>query len=84
MREDRRLLVLGAGGGVGAQVVKQALERGYRLTVLVRPTRLFELPSSVRMVRGALEDSAALDDALDGVEAVLSSIGMQRRNPANP
>jgi putative NADH-flavin reductase len=79
-----RLLILGSGGGVGRHLVQQSESRGHAITVLLRPEREVELPSAARVVRGTLDDAAALADALEGVDAVASSVGMQRRNPANP
>jgi putative NADH-flavin reductase len=81
------LLVLGATGGVGRHVLEGALARGHRVTTLLRPERTAQLPEGVAVVRGAIADAAALREALVGggrVDAVLSSVGMQRRHPANP
>ena len=68
-----RLLVLGAGGGVGTHVVRQAIARGHELTTLLRPERTLDLPSEVRVVRGTFDDPAALAEAVTEVEAVLTS-----------
>jgi putative NADH-flavin reductase len=81
------LLVLGATGGVGRHVLDGALARGHTVSTLLRPERPADLPAEVRVVRGHLGDADALMTALTGgppVDAVLSSVGMQRRHPANP
>jgi putative NADH-flavin reductase len=83
------LLILGATGGVGRHLVQLALSRGHRVTTLLRPEREVALPDGVRVVRGTLSDPDALSAALTGapfgkVDAVLSSVGQQRRHPANP
>jgi putative NADH-flavin reductase len=76
-----RLLVLGATGRTGRELVAQARERGHDVTVLVRdPGRLDPAPSGVRVVTGGLADPAALDDALEGRDAVLCALGP--RSPA--
>ncbi len=77
-----RVLVLGATGGVGALVVAAALAAGHEVTALVR--RPWSPPAGVRVVRGEVVDPAALDDAMAGAAAVLSSLGMRRRVVANP
>lgn len=79
-----KLLILGGTGGVGRQLVAQASAAGHELTLLVRPTTACEAPEGVRVLRGLLDDRPRLDEAMAGADAVLSCIGMQRANPANP
>lgn len=79
-----KLLVLGAGGGVGTHLVSYALQRGHSVTVLLRPERQVELPPEVKVVRGTFSDATSLLTALEGVDAVFSSVGMQRKQPWNP
>jgi putative NADH-flavin reductase len=78
------VLILGCGGGVGAHLVPRALSLGDRVSVLLRPGREVALPDSVRVVRGHLNEASAVMQALEGVDAVLSAVGMQRRQPWNP
>lgn len=78
-----KLLILGATGGVGAHLVSQALAAGHAVTVLTRSSS-WQAPSGVRAVRGELLDGPGLAEAMAGQDAVLSSIGHQRRTPANP
>lgn len=79
-----KILIMGAGGGIGRHLVQDALRRGHAVRVFMRPERDVVLPAEVRVVRGQLDDAQALGQALDGAEAVLSSVGMQRRHPKNP
>lgn len=79
-----RLLVLGASGGVGRHVAAQAVEAGHAVTALVRAETPWKAPEGVRVLRGDVLDARALDGALEGADAVLSSLGMKRVNPANP
>lgn len=78
-----KLLILGATGGVGRLLVSQAQAAGHAITVLTRPGA-WTAPEGVRAVRGELLDGPGLAEATAGQDAVLSSIGHQRRNPANP
>jgi putative NADH-flavin reductase len=73
-----KLLILGATGGTGRQLVAQALEHGHAVTVLVRePARLGTTDSNVRVVQGSLPGSeAALDAAMAGQDAVVSALGV--------
>ena len=71
-----KLLVLGATGLTGKQVVSQALEAGHELTVLVRDrARLGAASPSLRVVDGDMENGEALGEAMRGQHAVISAIG---------
>ena len=71
-----KLTVLGASGRIGRHVVEQALERGHEVTVLVRdPGRLTVDPTAVRVVVGTVQESDAIERAIDGADAVVSAIG---------
>jgi putative NADH-flavin reductase len=73
-----KLLILGATGGTGRQLVEQALARGHEVTVLARsPDKLGPLAARVRVVQGALpQDAAALSEAMRGQDAVVSALGV--------
>jgi putative NADH-flavin reductase len=73
-----QLLILGATGGTGQQLVTQALAQGHEVTVLVRdPTRLGALRERVRAVVGSLPASAGpLREAAGGQQAVISALGV--------
>lgn len=77
------LLVLGASGGVGKHVVERAVAKGHRVTAIVRGETA-GLPERAKIVRGSVLDRATLDAALEGQDAVLSSLGIRRANPRNP
>ena len=71
-----RLLVVGATGGTGRQIVAQALERGHEVTALARdPARLRINHPRLTVVQGDVLDAAAVDRAVQGQEAVLSALG---------
>lgn len=65
------ILVVGATGTVGSEVVRALLERGASVRALARsPQRAARaLPSGVRVVQGDLSDGASLDRAIQGVAA---------------
>lgn len=75
-----RLLVLGASGPTGRQVVTQALQRGHEVTALVRsPGRLAITHARLRLVTGALpDDTRALSEAMRDQAAVISALGAGR------
>jgi uncharacterized protein YbjT (DUF2867 family) len=78
-RRPERILVVGATGGTGRQLVAQALERGYEVTALARdPSRLAVTHPQLTVVRGDVLDFASLAAAVRGQDAVLSALGHNR------
>lgn len=77
-----RILVAGASGGIGQAVVDMAHEFGHEVcAVSRRPIRQHVW----RKVQIDIFNTAAIMTAMEsGIDAVISCIGMQRRNPANP
>lgn len=74
-----RVLVVGATGGTGHQLVAQSLERGYTVTALVRdPSRMRIEHPGLTLVRGDVLDAVAVEAAMRGQEAVLSALGHKR------
>ena len=66
----RPVLVVGATGAVGSQVVRALLERGAPVRVFVRsPEKVRDLPPEVERAPGTLEDREAVARALRGVHA---------------
>jgi len=71
-----KLVVLGATGGTGVEIVRQALERGHLLTTLVRsPDRLKPFGSRITIKQGDLLSSVDLQQVMQGQDAVVSAFG---------
>jgi len=70
MTEQPKILVTGATGTVGRQVVSQLLDTGSDVRALVRDPDSADLPGGVELLRGDLSDPASLAAALDSVGAV--------------
>jgi putative NADH-flavin reductase len=73
-----KLALLGATGGVGREVLSQALAAGHAVTVVVRnPSKL---PPDVEVVRQdlATPDLEVLAAAMHDVDAVISAVGPHR------
>lgn len=78
-REPARVLIVGATGGTGRQLVEQALERGLAVTALVRnPSRMQVEHPRLTVVQGDVLDAASVDAAVRGQDAVLSALGHRR------
>lgn len=71
-----RVVVLGANGGCGQELVKQAKARGHDVRAVVR-SKDWQPPEGVEVLRGDLADEAFLKKALDGREVVLSALGLR-------
>ncbi|HLK46764.1 MAG TPA: NAD(P)H-binding protein [Bryobacteraceae bacterium] len=65
-----RILVIGATGTVGREVVSQLAEAGASIRALVRNPDAARLPPMVELTRGDLTVPETLDAALDGIDAV--------------
>lgn len=71
-----KILVLGAAGGVGRLVVKQAVAHGHEVTAFVRDSGNAALEGAT-MIRGDVLDIQALSNALPGQDAVVYAIGVK-------
>jgi uncharacterized protein YbjT (DUF2867 family) len=66
----KRILVTGATGNIGRQVVTQLGATDCRIRALSRNPQSANLPHDVEVVRGDLAAPETLDECLDGVDAV--------------
>jgi putative NADH-flavin reductase len=78
-----KFTVFGATGGIGRELVRQALDAGHEVTAVVRdPARLAVTGGRLEVVRADLTDPEALRPAVTGRDAVLSGLGARRRKDA--
>jgi putative NADH-flavin reductase len=72
-----RLTVFAATGGIGRQLLEQAVAAGHQVTAVVRNPGKLSVSGDVRVVAADLADPdpAALESAVDGADAVLSGLG---------
>jgi putative NADH-flavin reductase len=74
-----RVLIVGATGGTGRQLVEQALERGHTVTALARdPSALRVEHPRLTVVRGNVLDYRSVEAAVRGQDAVISALGHKR------
>ncbi len=75
-----RLVIFAATGGVGRQVLEQAIAAGHDVTAVVRdPGKLPATPARVVTADLADADPAALQSAVSGADAVLSALGARSK-----
>jgi putative NADH-flavin reductase len=71
-----KLLILGATGKTGRQLVTQALEKGHTVTILARDRSKVGLQHErLRIIEGDVTNNAALGEAMGDQDAVISAIG---------
>lgn len=71
-----KLLVLGATGGTGLEVVRQSLDRGHLVTAFVRSgSRLRAFQDRIAIQEGDLLNSAELERVVKGQDAIISAFG---------
>ncbi|MFE2017640.1 NAD(P)H-binding protein [Streptomyces sp. NPDC059499] len=67
MTQTQKILVTGATGTVGRQVVAELVSRGHTVRALTRDASKAAFPAGVEVVQGDLTDPGSLIPALDGV-----------------
>jgi putative NADH-flavin reductase len=74
-----RILIIGASGGTGREIVKQTLEAGHDVAALVRnPAKFSLVHERLTVVRGNVMDAASIDAAVHGQDAVVCALGHKR------
>ncbi|WP_326767201.1 NAD(P)H-binding protein [Streptomyces sp. NBC_01591] len=76
-----RITVFGATGGVGQEIVRQAVAAGHEVTAVVRDPARLPVPLSDVQVHtvGRMDEPEALREAVAGRDAVLSALGSRGR-----
>ena len=72
-----KLTVFGASGGIGRQLVRQALDQGHSVTAVVRRQR--DIPGADVAVVPDFADAERLHAAVEGSDAALAAVGPRTR-----
>ena len=74
-----KLLILGATGGTGRQLLEQGLAAGHEITVLARDrAKVTAQHARLKVLEGDATDAAAVGGAMTGQDAVLAALGRGR------
>lgn len=75
---NMNLVVFGASGGTGQEIVRQALEQGHEVTAFVRdPKKLQIKDSRLHIIEGdALKDQPTIAVAISGKDAIICALGV--------
>jgi uncharacterized protein YbjT (DUF2867 family) len=77
-----QLVVFGATGGTGRELVKQALGHGHSVRAFVRnPDRLKVIHHRLEVVTGDVQDAKSVAAAVAEQDAVLCALGVDERKP---
>ncbi len=74
-----RITIFGATGKTGRHLLEQALAEGYEVTAFVRdPAKVPLQHERLTLVQGDVQDGAQVEEAIRGVDAVLSTLGQTK------
>jgi putative NADH-flavin reductase len=76
-----KILVCGASGAIGQRVSEAAMRAGYLVRALVRDPAKAPPGPEVEVAIGDVTDAAALEQAVEGVDAVVWAIGPTSNTP---
>lgn len=75
------ILLFGATGGTGRQVLKQGLEKGYHITAFVRnPAALTIKDKKLFIVKGDIADASQITTSIKDQDVVISTLGVKTTN----
>lgn len=74
--KQMKVVVFGATGNTGSAVVERALEQGHKVTAFVRtPSKVTIQHPNLTIIQGDVLDAASVEKAVQGQDAVISSLG---------
>ncbi len=72
-----KLIIFGATGGTGSQLVEQAIEQEYNVTAFARSPEKIQLTNKrLEIVKGNVLDMASIENAMQSHDAVLCTLGV--------
>jgi putative NADH-flavin reductase len=73
-----KILLLGATGRTGKQIIVEAIKRGHSITAIVRdPSKLKDYQISI--IKGTPYDLETVEQAIPGCEAVINTLNISRK-----
>jgi putative NADH-flavin reductase len=77
-----KIALFGANGFIGQRILDVALERGHKVTAVVRdPAKFTKTDENLSVVAGDVTDAADVAVAVAGNDAVISSVGPTNSSP---
>lgn len=75
-----KLVIFGATGGIGRELVKQAVAAGHDVKAFVRNPSKLQVGPNLRAVTGNALDADAVSNAIAGQEVVITALGSRSLN----
>ena len=80
-----KIAILGSTGFLGKVILRKALDEGYQIKTLVRsPEKLGEFKDKVEFCQGCVTNTDKLEETVNGVEAVISTICPPLKKSGDP
>jgi putative NADH-flavin reductase len=77
-----KIVVFGATGGIGSQVVKQGLDAGHEMTVIARhPSSMTLQHERLEVIQGDVLQPDTIRASIAGKDAVISALGVRNLAP---
>ncbi len=77
-----KVAIFGGTGKTGQHLIQQALDAGHQVAVLARtPSKLALQHERLTIIQGDIQDAAKVNEAVKGVDAVISVLGPSSNNP---
>ena len=78
----KNIIIFGASGGTGLEVVEQALEEGHHVIVVLRKPDTFPIRhEQLRIVKGDVLEPVSYENLFFGTDIVISCLGTHKRVP---
>jgi len=75
-----KVVLLGATGFVGSAILKEALDRGHRVTAIARDPEKLEKHGGLIPTKGDVYDTASLAKLIEGNDALISAFNPGWKN----
>ena len=83
--EQLKIGVIGGNGMIGQRIVREALDRGHHVTVIVRdPSRVDATHERLQLRQGDVLDKAQMSRLIAGQDVVVSAVGSARAKTPEP
>jgi putative NADH-flavin reductase len=76
-----KVVLLGATGFVGSALLKEALDRGHRVTAIARDPEKLKKRDGLIPRKGDVYDTASLAGLIEGNDALISAFNPRWKNP---
>lgn len=76
-----KVLVIGATGAAGREIIAQGMNLGHEMTAFIRSDCHRDFPKGTQQVRGDIMSTTSLEIAVEGHQAIISALGTRQLRP---